>query len=103
MTKRDTLALLDELETFGLKEPLFQRIHQFGGSLKSFRGFCATVGYFRKTGCNQLLHERLAFMKQECKNCALKRGKSLDDLATDAIRHVPLHRFPGCKKHQIGV
>ena len=103
MPKKDTLALLDELEAFGLTELLFRQIHHFGGSLKTFRAFSTTVGYFRKSGCNQLLHERLAYVLQECRNGALKHGKSLDDLAADAVRHVPLHRFPGCAKHRISV
>ncbi|MGB7265695.1 MAG: hypothetical protein WBC92_09295, partial [Terracidiphilus sp.] len=103
MPKKDTLALLDELEAFGLTEPLFQHIHHFGGSLKTFRAFCTTIGYFRKGGCNQLLHERLAHMLQECKNGTLKQGKSLGALAADAVRVVPLHRFPGCTKHRISI
>jgi hypothetical protein len=101
MAKQDTLTLLDELEEFGLEDCLFRRLHQFGGSLNSFKAFCSTVRDFRRTGCNQLLHERLAHMLKECKHGALK-SQTLDSLSQEAIRQVPLHRFAGCTKHRIG-
>jgi hypothetical protein len=99
MAKRDTLTLLNELENFGLKEPLFRDLHHFRGRLTEFRRFCETVSYFRKNGCNQLLHERLDYILQHCKQGALNQGETLESLATVAIRQVPLLRFNGCKKH----
>ena len=100
MPKQDTIALLDELRRYGLNDSIFRpRLHHLGGSLNEFRAFCQTVSFFREHGCNQMLHERLVYIRNRCVEGALAKGKTFADLADEAKNQVPFHRFGGCKKH----
>jgi len=100
MAKQDTIALLHDLETFGLNNTLFEKIHHLGAKVKQFEAYCDEHDKFNKSGCNQRLHDRLDFMLQGCNQSALKQGKTLDDLAEESDRQIPLHRFTSCNKHR---
>jgi hypothetical protein len=100
MPKLDTLNLLNELERRGLDNTVFQtKLHHLGGTLNGFRAFTANVGFFIKTGCNQLLHDRLAFMLNRCNMGDLERGKTMGDLADEAKTAVCCRDYSSCKKH----
>lgn len=101
MPKQDTLTLLDELQDLGLDDPLFSmRLHHLGDSFNGFHAFCAgKVNDFRKDQCNQLLHDRLAFIRAQCKEGKLPLGRSMVDLVEEARKMVPRKGFSNCKKH----
>jgi hypothetical protein len=57
---RDTINIIDQLVEHGLlDEPMFRRMHHFGGSLSTFRKYCSTINSFRLDGANWRLHEEL--------------------------------------------
>ena len=100
MSKQDTIALIDELRGYGLNDSVFRiKLHHLGDSLNGFRGFAEKVSFFRTSGCNQMLHERLFYIRNRCVEGALANAKTLDDLADEAKKQIPCHRFEGCKKH----
>jgi hypothetical protein len=97
MAKRDTLTLLDELEKAGLNDAVFSHeLHHLGGTMNGFRAFCQTVGYFRQSGCNQLLHDRLAYMLDRYKG---GDRKTMKDHADEAKRVIKCLVYTSCKKH----
>lgn len=100
MPKRDTQTLLDELERRGLDNSVFQtKLHHLGGTLNRFRAFTDNIGDFTKTGCNQLLHDRLAYMLDRCNKGALEQGKTMEDLANEAKAAICCRDYPKCRKH----
>lgn len=101
MAKLDTLTLLDDLEKFGLHDPLFQdRLHHLGGTFNGFRAHAMKVGSFKKDECNQLLHDRLECIRAECQKGALTNGKTMEQLVDEAKRNVPCYAYANCKKHR---
>jgi hypothetical protein len=99
MAKLDVLTLLDDLEAHGLREPLFrEKLHHLGGTIKQFRSFVAGVGFFRKSGCNQLLHDRLEFIRTQCDRGALGH-RTMEELVEEAKRTLPCKAYLTCKKH----
>ncbi len=100
MPKRDTLTLLDDLKKLGLDDPLFStRLHHLGDSMKGFRAFCERVNSFRSAGCNQLLHDRMAYIRARCKDGALNGGRTIEDLVDEAKSQISRANYPACKKH----
>ncbi|HEV2133879.1 MAG TPA: hypothetical protein VGR47_06410 [Terracidiphilus sp.] len=100
MPKQDTLTLLDDLEAFGLLDPVFRsRLHHLGDSMIGFRAFASKVGYFRASECNQLLHDRLDYIRRQCIVGALKSGRTMEELVDEAENKIPCHRYANCKKH----
>jgi hypothetical protein len=100
MANRDTLTLLDDLEKFGLRDPLFrERLHHLGDTVDGFRAWAMKVGSFQESGCNQLLHDRLDYIRTECGRGALARGKTMEGLIDEAKQNVPCREYATCKKH----
>ena len=99
----DVVSLLDELERFGLGDPLFQtRLHHRGGTrgtMAGFRAYAGAVGFFQTHGCNHLLQDRLKWILAKCKEGAMNRGQSMGDLVDEAKVAIPYQSYSNCKKH----
>ena len=94
------LTLLDDLKRVGLRDPLFRdKLHHLGGSMNGFRAFAASVGFFQKHGCNQLLYDRLEYIRARCHNGALRGEIVMEDLVEEAKQAVPCKGYKNCKKH----
>ena len=99
MAKLDTITLLDDLAARGLSEPLFrEKLHHLGGTIKGFRAHAERVGFFTELGCNQLLHDRLKFIRTQCDHGAL-RERTMEDLVDEAKRALPCKAYLTCQKH----
>jgi hypothetical protein len=94
------LTLLDDLKQLGLCDPLFrEKLHHLRDSITGFRAFAARVGFFHPYGCNQLLYDRLEYIRTRCQNGEIRGGVTMEDLVAEAKRAVPCKGYRTCKKH----
>ena len=95
-----TVTLLDDLKQLGLGDPLFmEELHHLGGTMNGFRNHAANKTFFQRDGCNQLLHDRLEYIRTRCNHGALRSGTAMKDLVDEAKRAVPCKGYTNCRKH----
>ena len=100
MTMLSTLTLVDDLKRIGFCDPLFrEKLHHLGDSMNGFRAYAASVGLFQRHGCNQLLYDRLEYIRTRCRNGRLPGDMTMEDLIDEAKRAVPCKGYKNCKKH----
>jgi len=101
MAKMDTLSLLDEYDRLGLDKTLFERkLHHLGDSFDGFYAYASRVEFFVPSRCNQLLHDRLAFILDQIRNGASHDRSGLEKLIERSWGEVPCSRYAQCRGHK---
>jgi hypothetical protein len=91
---KETLRLLDELESLGFTDEYFARSHHFRekgkrDTMRSQRRYCEKTGYFHPDGNNSRVQQRLSMVLNEYKATPNARPDRFIDLVEDAYRRFP--------------
>jgi hypothetical protein len=95
------LTLLDEYERLNLdKGPFREKLHHLRASFKSFYSFAGKVNEFDPTQCNQLLHDRLAWILRQIRSGARHDRSGLNALMEQSWTEIPCSQYVNCKGHK---
>ena len=88
---KETLRLLDELESLGFTDKHFARLHHFRAkgrkdTIRSQRRYCEKTGYFHPGSNNTRVQQRLAMVLNEYRATPNARSDRFIDLVEHAYR-----------------